>query len=90
MRAAGCGRATIFFGPIGCGPALVPVEESCAEARRLHQELLEQPRLALATARRDNDRAVPRIRDRLLAKATVEAACLDLVRAGILSLCWSS
>jgi hypothetical protein len=55
-------------------PALVPVEKSCAEELRLHQELLERPRLALAAARRDNYRAVLRIRDRLPAKATVEAA----------------
>ena len=61
-------------------PELVPVEESCAEELRLHQELLEQPRLEVAGARldrladpdaRDNYRAVLRFRDRLAARPTV-------------------
>jgi hypothetical protein len=73
-------------------PELVPVEESCAEELRLHQELLERPRLEVAAARvdrladpdaRDNYRAVLRFRDRLAACPTVEAAYLDLVRRGI-------
>lgn len=73
-------------------PELVPVEESCAEELRLHQELLEQPRLPVDPARlerladpdaRDNYRAVLRFRDRLLALPTVEAAYLDFVRHGV-------
>ena len=73
-------------------PELVPVEESCAEELRLHQELLEQPRLEVASTRldrladpdaRDNYRAVLRFRDRLVAGPTVEAAYLDLVRDGL-------
>jgi hypothetical protein len=73
-------------------PELVPVAESCAEELRLHQELLEQPRLEIAAARlerladpdaRDNYRAILRFRDRLLACGTVEAAYLDLVRRGL-------
>jgi hypothetical protein len=74
-------------------PELVPVEESCAEERRLHQELVEQPRLEIGAARlerladpdaRDNYRAMLRFRDRLLASPTLEAAYLDLVRGGTL------
>jgi hypothetical protein len=73
-------------------PELVPVEESCAEELRLHQELLEQPRREVEAARldrladpdaRDNYRAMLRFRDRLVAVPTVEAAYLDLVRSGI-------
>jgi hypothetical protein len=73
-------------------PELVPVEESCAEEIRLHQDLLECPRLQVAAARlerladpdaRDNYGAVLRFRDRLVAMPTVEAAYLDLVRRGI-------
>jgi Family of unknown function (DUF6352) len=73
-------------------PELVPVAESCAEELRLHEELLEQPRLEVGAARlsrladsdaRGNYRAVLRFRDRLLACPTLEAAYLDLVRRGI-------
>jgi hypothetical protein len=73
-------------------PELVPVEDSCAEELRLHQELLEQPRLEVASTRldrladpdaRDNYRAVLRFRDRLTARPTVEATYLDLVRDGL-------
>jgi Family of unknown function (DUF6352) len=73
-------------------PELVPVEDSCAEELRLHQDLLERPRLEVAAARlehladpdaRDNYRAVLRFRDRLIARPTVEAAYLDLVREGV-------
>jgi hypothetical protein len=73
-------------------PELVPVAESCAEELRLHQELLEQPRLEVAAARlerladpdaRDNYRLMLRFRDHLLARPTVEAAYLDLVRGGL-------
>jgi Family of unknown function (DUF6352) len=72
-------------------PELVPVEDSCAEELRLHQELLDQPRREIVAARidrladpdaRDNYRALLRFRDRLLARPTVEAAYLDLVRGG--------
>jgi hypothetical protein len=72
-------------------PELVPVQESCAEELRLHQQLLERPRLEVTSSRlerladpdaRDNYRALLRFRDRLLAQPTLEAAYLDLVRGG--------
>jgi Family of unknown function (DUF6352) len=73
-------------------PELIPVEESCAEELRLHHDLLEQPRLEVATFRlerladpdaRDNYRTMLRFRDQLLGQPTIEAAYLDLVRGGL-------
>jgi hypothetical protein len=73
-------------------PELVPVEQSCAEELRLHQELVEQPRLEVTANRlerladpdaRDNYRTMLRFREGLLARPTLEAAYLDLVRGGI-------
>ncbi len=73
-------------------PELVPVEESCGEELRLHQQLLEQPRLEVPDARferladpdaRDNYRAMLRFRDQLLKNPTVEAAYLALVRGDL-------
>jgi hypothetical protein len=73
-------------------PELVPVEESCAEELRLHQDLLEQPRLEVEPARiealadpdaRENYSAMLRFRDHLLACVTIESAYLGLLRAGL-------
>jgi hypothetical protein len=72
-------------------PELLPVEESCAAELALHQALLDQPRRAVPAARlqrladpdaRANYRVVLRLRDRLLAAPSLEAAYLDLVRRG--------
>lgn len=72
-------------------PELVPVEDSCAAELCLHDDLVAQPRLEVAPARldaladadaRDNYRAMLRFRDRLLARDTLEAAYLDLLRGG--------
>jgi hypothetical protein len=73
-------------------PELVPVEESCAEELRLHEEVLATPRLPVAADRIErladpdaqaNWRAMLRFRDRLLACPTLEAGYLDLVRGGL-------
>ena len=72
-------------------PELVPVPESCAAERALHEALLESPRLAVPEARlaaladadaRDNYRALLAFRDRLVAAPTIEAAWLNLLRRG--------
>lgn len=72
-------------------PELLPVEDSCARELRLHHDLVAQPRLAVTPSRldaladpdaRDNYRAMLRFRDRLLARDTLEAAYLDLLRGG--------
>ena len=73
-------------------PEVAPVAESCAEEIALHRELVANPRLPVPAVRlerladpdaRDNYAAVLRFRDRLLARPTLEAAYLDLVRAGV-------
>jgi Family of unknown function (DUF6352) len=73
-------------------PEVAPVEESCAEEVALHDELLANPRMTVPAARlerladpdaRDNYAAVLRFRDRLLARPTLEAAYLELVRTGV-------
>jgi hypothetical protein len=67
-------------------PEVRPVEESCAAERRLHAELLERPRQAVAAARiadladpdaRDNYRMLLRFRDRLLAASSLEGCYLS-------------
>jgi hypothetical protein len=71
---------------------LAPVDESCDVERALHQRLLDDPKMcidepalaALADADvGDNYRAYCSYRDRLLAKATLEAAYLDMIDNGI-------
>lgn len=72
-------------------PELAPVEESCADERRLHETLLGEPRRAVGDAplrladpdAADNWRAFLSFRDRLLARPTLAATYLDLVRNGM-------
>ena len=73
-------------------PEVAPVAESCAEEVALHEALMAAPRLAVPPERlarladtdaRDNYAAVLRLRERLLAWPTMEAAYLDLVRTGV-------
>ncbi len=68
-------------------PEVRPVEESCAAERALHEELLADPRQAVATARlaaladpdaRENYQVVLAFRDRLLKAGTLEACYLGL------------
>ena len=63
-------------------PELHPIEESCAEERDLHQELLTNPRSIVDNARiaaiadedaRENYRIMLRFRERLLAAPSLEA-----------------
>jgi hypothetical protein len=72
-------------------PEVVPVAESCAEERALHQALMTLPRLPVDAARlerladadaRESYALVLRFRDRLLAAGSIEAAYLELVRHG--------
>ena len=73
-------------------PEVAPVAESCAAEVALHDELMADPRMTVPAARlkrladpdaRDNYAALLRFRDRLLARPTLEAAYLDLVRRGV-------
>ena len=73
-------------------PEVAPVAESCAAETALHGELMADPRIAVPPERlarladpdaRDNYAAVLRLRARLLAWPTMEAAYLDLVRTGM-------
>jgi Family of unknown function (DUF6352) len=73
-------------------PEVAPVEQSCAAEVALHDELVANPRMIVPAARlqrladpdaRDNYAAVLRFRDRLLARPTLDAAYLDLVRTGV-------
>jgi hypothetical protein len=73
-------------------PEVAPVVESCAEEVALHHALLAAPRQAVSPERiarladadaRDNYAAVLRLRERLLAWPTMEAAYLDLARTGV-------
>ncbi len=72
-------------------PEVAPVDESCAHERALHAALLVTPRRAVTVAElaalqdedaRDNYRVLLAWRDRLLAAPTLEAAYLDIFRAG--------
>ena len=90
----GAGRLSVsddFLRAYWLRPEVAPVEESCAEEVALHDELLANPRMIVPAARlerladpdaRENYAAVLRFRDRLLARPTLEAAYLDLVRTG--------
>jgi hypothetical protein len=92
------GRLTVtddFLRAYWLRPEVAPVAESCAEELALHRELMADPRLPVPAARlarladpdaRDSYAAVLRLRDRLLARPTVEAAYLDLVRSGVADL----
>jgi Family of unknown function (DUF6352) len=73
-------------------PEVAPVAESCAAEIALHHDLMADPRMIVPAERlerladpdaRANYVAVLRFRDRLLARPTLEAAYLDLVRTGV-------
>jgi hypothetical protein len=72
-------------------PELMPPEDACAVERRLHRELLAQPRRAVQASEvaeiadadaRENWQFVLAFRDLLLRHATLEAAYLALIRSG--------
>lgn len=72
-------------------PEVAPLAESCAQERALHAALLAAPRRAVTDAElaalqdadaRDNYQVLLAWRDRLLAAPTLEAAYLELFRAG--------
>jgi Family of unknown function (DUF6352) len=76
-------------------PELMPPEDACAAERRLHRELLAEPRrpveasqvAAIADAdARENWQFVLAFRDLLLGHATLEAAYLALIRSGSIDL----
>ncbi|MGJ4941934.1 DUF6352 family protein [Bradyrhizobium sp. HKCCYLS1011] len=71
-------------------PELMPPDDACKVERRLHQELLSDPRRAVAAAdvaaiadtdARENWQFVLAFRDLLLGQPTLEAAYLALVRS---------
>ena len=72
-------------------PELMPPEDACAVERRLHRELLAEPRRAVEASEvaeiadadaRENWQFVLAFRDLLLRHATLEAAYLALIRSG--------
>jgi Family of unknown function (DUF6352) len=72
-------------------PEVAPVDESCAEERRLHAELLDDPRLTVPAGRlagladpdaRETYAVVLRLRDLLVAHGTLEAFYLARFRSG--------
>jgi hypothetical protein len=72
-------------------PELVPPDEACDAERTLHGSLLADPRRPIASSEveeisdadaRENWQLMVGFRDRLVGARTVEAAYLDLVRAG--------
>ncbi|MFO1108759.1 MAG: DUF6352 family protein [Bradyrhizobium sp.] len=72
-------------------PELMPPEDACAVERRLHRELLAEPRRPVAAGEvaeisdadaRENWQFVLAFRDLLLRHATLEAAYLALIRSG--------
>jgi hypothetical protein len=76
-------------------PELMPPDDACAVERRLHRELLANPRrpvgadelVAIADAdARENWQFVLAFRDLLLGYATLEAAYLALIRSGSVTL----
>ncbi|WP_407165153.1 DUF6352 family protein [Bradyrhizobium sp. ORS 111] len=76
-------------------PELMPPEEACAVERMLHQELLADPRRAVAAEEvaaiadadaRENWQFVLALRKLLLREPTLEAAYLALVRSGSVNL----
>src|SRR3954470_12050618 len=71
-------------------PELMPPEDACAVERKLHRELLVEPRRAVAAEEvaaiadadpRENWQFVLGFRELLLAHATLEAAYLALIRS---------
>jgi uncharacterized protein DUF6352 len=76
-------------------PELMPPNDACAVERRLHEELLADPRRAVAAEEvaaiadadaRENWQFVLAFRDLLLGHATLEAAYLALIRSGSIHL----
>jgi Family of unknown function (DUF6352) len=76
-------------------PELMPPEDACDVERRLHRELLAEPRRSVSTSEvtgiadadaRENWQFVLAFRDLLLKHTTLEAAYLALIRAGSVSL----
>jgi hypothetical protein len=76
-------------------PELMPPDEACDVERRLHRELLDDPRRQVAAGEiadiadadaRENWQFVLAFRDLLLRHATLEAAYLSLVRSGSVQL----
>jgi hypothetical protein len=76
-------------------PELMPPEDACAIERRLHRELLADPRRPVGAAEvtvladadaRENWQFVLAFRDLLLRHPTLEAAYLALVRSGFINL----
>jgi hypothetical protein len=76
-------------------PELMPPDDACQVERRLHRELLADPRRAVAAAEsaaiadadaRENWQFVLAFRDLLLRQPTLEAAYLALVRSGSVNL----
>lgn len=72
-------------------PEVAPIDESCGRERALHAALLAEPRRVVTDAEisaledadaQDNYRILLAWRDRLVAAPTLEAAYLDLFRAG--------
>jgi hypothetical protein len=72
-------------------PELLPPDDACAVERALHAGLLRDPRRAVGSTEvgaigdadaRENWQLMLAFRDRLVGARTVEAAYLDLVRAG--------
>jgi len=72
-------------------PELMPPEDACAVERRLHRELLAEPRRVVEAGEvaeiadadaRENWQFVLAFRDLLLRHATLEAAYLALIRSG--------
>jgi hypothetical protein len=76
-------------------PELMPPEDACAAERRLHRELLAEPRRPVQASEvaeiadadaRENWQFVLAFRDLLLGHATLEAAYLALIRSGSIHL----
>ena len=70
-------------------PEILPVEESCAAERRLHEALMAEPRRAVAASdlgaiadevARENYTVLLRFRERLLGAGNLEACYVELFR----------
>jgi len=95
MRAARLVVTDEFLKVYFARPELMPPKDACAAERRLHRELLADPRRPVALTRlprspmtdaRENWQFVVAFRDLLLLHPTLEAAYLALVRSGSITL----